>query len=62
VKRKKRRIEAELRDLTLIAIVAAAGFILAINTDNSFFAPIFAVEAVASVLLAVRIANAPHSK
>jgi hypothetical protein len=51
----KRRnpIQATLRDLTVLAIIAAASCVLAISTDNSFFAPIFATEALAAVFLAL---------
>jgi hypothetical protein len=45
VKRKNRsNRQATLRDLTVLAIVAAASVVLSISTDNSFFAPIFAIQ------------------
>jgi len=54
----KRDITSNLRDLTVIAIIAGASVILAISTDNSFFAPVFAAEAFAAVYLAIWIGNA----
>jgi hypothetical protein len=51
----KRRNQA--RDLTVIAIVAAASVIVSISTDNSFFAPIFATEALTAVYLAIWIGS-----
>jgi hypothetical protein len=56
VKRKKRsNRQAALRDLTVIAIIAAASVILSISTDHIFFAPIFATEALTAVYLALWI-------
>jgi hypothetical protein len=55
-----RRRNQTLRDLTVIAIIAAASVILAISSDNSFFVPIFAAEALAAVYLAIGIAGAPR--
>ena len=55
---KCRHIQATLRDLTVIAIIAAASVLLAISTDNSFFVPIFATEAVAAIYLALWIGSA----
>jgi hypothetical protein len=55
-----RNIEPRLRDLTVLAIVAVASLILAISIGHIYFAPVFAVEAVAAIVLAVWIANAPH--
>src|SRR6516165_8087176 len=54
----KRDITSNLRDLTVIAIIAGASVILAISTDNSFFAPVFGAEAFAAVYLAIWIGNA----
>jgi hypothetical protein len=46
----KRDITSNLRDLTVIVIIAAAGALLAISTDNNFFVPVFAAEAVAATV------------
>jgi ATP dependent DNA ligase-like protein len=51
-------IHATLRDLTVIAIIAAASFVLAISTDNDVITPIFAVESLMALLIAIRIASA----
>jgi hypothetical protein len=58
VKRKKRsNRQATLRDLTVLAIVAAASVILSISTDNGFFVPVFGAEALAAAYLALCIGN-----
>jgi len=49
-----------MRDLMVIAIIATASVIFSISTDNSFFAPIFATEALPAVYLAIWIGSAPR--
>jgi hypothetical protein len=60
VTRKKRTgKQAIVRDLTVIAIVAAASLVVAINMDHIYFAAVFAGQAAAAVVLARRIGKAP---
>jgi hypothetical protein len=60
VKRKKPSTShTTLRDLTVIVVVAAASFTLAIGSDHIYLAAVFAAQAVAAAVLAVRIGKAP---
>jgi len=60
VKRKKRGPrQTTLTELTVIAIVAAACFSIAISTGHIYLAAVFAAQAFAAAVLAVRVGNAP---
>jgi hypothetical protein len=61
VKRRNRgNKQTKQRDLSAIAIVAAACFFLAIDSRHIYFAVVFTAQAVAAAVLAIRIAEAPQ--